>query len=1184
MQLTGLLDLLRESSVYRDVLQRVRQGKSHDLGVLRAARPYVLAALARDWAGPVLYLTARVDRAYNVTEQIPAWLGPEAGVYRFAEPTPLFYERAPWGDTVIRNRIETLAALMPPDDRAPAQPPVVVASARGLMQRTLPVNQFRKATLTLKVGQRWSLDRLLERWVRLGYEPAQMVVEPGTFSRRGGILDIYPIVADLPLRVEFFDDEIDSLRYFDPSTQRSLERVDEAVILPAHEALPEATPPVAAHLQPFFNNLPQADADMTSAQADAQALANSTAFPFLEFYLPYIYPNPVSLLDYAPDNALIVIDDWSELRDTITNIEEASEKTRADRLAQNLLPPDYPRPYLGWDELNAALEARFVLHLGTRDSGNLDGDEQDDDAAEPFRGLFGPENRFGGQLKPMLTELRAMRNSGDRVIVVSTQAARLTELWQEQDTSFAPREDDILAPPSARTLVFVEGALREGWRLRLGDGELHLFTDAEVFGWNRPEPRRRRTARRARAPEMQYADLREGDFVVHMDYGIGRFAGIRRRTLNGVEREYLMVEYAGTDTVFVPIHQADRLTRYVGPDDKPPALSKLGQADWIKIKSRAKQSVEEEARELLAIYAARAATTGHAFSPDTPWQHELEASFPYIETEDQLQAVREVKADMESPHPMDRLVCGDVGYGKTEVALRAAFKAVMDGKQVAVLVPTTILAEQHYDTFSQRLAPFPIVVESLSRFRTKAEQNAILEKLKHGDIDIIIGTHRLLSKDVTIKNLGLVIIDEEQRFGVRHKEHFKRLRAQVDVLTLTATPIPRTMYMSLTGVRDISMIQTPPEERLPVITHVGPFDKRLVRQAILRELERGGQVFFVHNRVHSIEQVREQLEEIVPEARIIVGHGQMDPRTLDSVMDAFGRGDYDVLLSTSIIESGLDIPTANTLIVDRADWFGLAQLYQLRGRVGRSAQQAYAYFFHPGARRLTDEARARMETLAEYSDLGSGYQIAMRDLELRGAGDILSTRQTGHVAAIGLHLYTQMLAQAVRELRGDRQETAPAVSDSGILIDLPVPAYLPADYVPDISQRVQIYRRVGGLNKHAEVQTMRDELRDRFGPLPAAVEGLLYSIDVKLLAQAAGATTVLARDGTIEIRLPYLVEIDRERLQYRLRQQLGLEDGLRVTRTAVQITHKSDDWQQQIIDTLEELAANLEKSRLATGI
>jgi transcription-repair coupling factor (superfamily II helicase) len=1167
MQLSGLLDLLRSAPAYKALLAALRQPDKSSvvLGALRSARPFVAAALARDWGAPVVYLTARIDRAYNVTEQFPVWLGADAPIHRFGEPASPFYERAPWGDSAVRNRLMTLAALA--DDSRTGMHPLVVTSARALMQRTLPVNTFRRASLTLKVGEQWDIGKLLDRWQKIGYEGVTMVIEPGTFSRRGGILDIFPLTQDRPLRVEFFGDEIESLRFFDPSTQRSTEKIKQITITPNREALPEHTPPVATTLSGWFDALPALDADVASPLADRDPLAMGSAFPFLEMYLPYLYGSPVSLLDYAPEDALILVDDGGELRDVVTGIEEQAAKDRAEKIAAHIIPPDYPQPYIAWETLATALRDHSVVYLGHA---------EDDETPEAFEGLIAPETRFGGQLKAMLTQLRKLRNDGDRVIAVTMQAARLTELWQEQESAFLNKTSAVTEPPGQRTVTFVEGALQEGWRLHTVDGgTTHLFTDAEVFGWSRPEPRRRKVVRRAKTPEGAYADIHEGDYVVHVDYGVGKFVGLRRRTLEGVEREYLLIEYAGTDTLFVPIHQADRLTRYVGPDDKPPTLNKLGQPEWSRVKGKAKKAVEEEARELLALYAARASAPGHSFSPDTPWQHELEASFPYVETDDQLRAVAEVKNDMEKPHPMDRLICGDVGYGKTEVALRAAFKAVNDGRQVAVLVPTTILAQQHYETFSQRLAPFPINVEMLSRFRTKEEQHRALKQLEAGEIDIIIGTHRIIQNDVKLKNLGLLIIDEEQRFGVKHKEHFKKLRTQVDILTLTATPIPRTLFMGLTGVRDISMIQTPPEDRLPVITHVGTFDERLVRQAVIREMERGGQVFVVHNRIHTIEALRERLEKIVPEARMVVGHGQMDSRQLERVMEEYANGEYDMLLSTAIIESGLDIPNANTLIVDRADLFGLAQLYQLRGRVGRSAQQAYAYFFHPASNRLTEEARARLETLREYTDLGAGYQIAMRDLELRGAGDILSTRQTGHVAAIGLNLYTQMLASAVRELKGDgAKPTAPVISENSLIIDLPMPAYLPTDYIPELALRLQMYRRIGGLSQGTDVEAMRAELRDRFGERPEAVEGLLFQIEVKILAQAANATHVLHRDDKIEIRLPYLVEINRERLAG------ALGADVTVTRTAVEISADQAGWRARLLEVLGFLAQNV---RTAVG-
>lgn len=1181
MQLTGLLDLLRSHRLYHDLLNHLNDSAAPpDLAVIRAARPFLLAALARDWPAPLIYITGRIDRAYNVSEQLPVWLG-ERPVYRFAEPTPLFYERAPWGETVIRARIATLAALIQPEEKDAAENdrlpphPVIVTSARALMQRTLPVNTFRKAMMIVKPGQRYTMDKLLGRWVTLGYEPVTVVVEPGTFSRRGGVVDIFPLAADQPVRIDFFDDEIDTIRQFDPSTQRSAQALPVLMIPPAREALPEHMQPVGDHLAVWFGGLPQSSEDVTSPRADGDALGTGVAFPYLEHYLPYAYPHPISLLDYAPPDTLIIVEDWGELRDTIAGIEEHALEARQEKLAAHQLAPDHPLPYLTWDALKEELDHRRTIHFG-RPNYEDEGEEAhrgEQDVLASWRTLFAPEERFGGQLKPLVGRLRALRKTGDSVIVVTQQPGRVTDLWREQE-AFIPTTRDILEAPAPTSLALIEGVLQEGWRLRLPEREFHLLTDAEIFGWNRPEPRRRKSPARARLPESSYADLEAGDFIVHVDYGIGRFAGMRRRTVEGSEREYLMIEYAGTDMVFVPIHQADRLTRYVGPDDHPPQLSKLGKPDWIKVRAQAKKAVEDEARELLDLYARRQASVGQAFTPDTPWQHELEASFPYVETEDQLRAIREVKADMESATPMDRLICGEVGYGKTEVALRAAFKAVMSGVQVALLVPTTVLAQQHYENFSQRVAAFPVKVEMLSRFRSKEQQRALLPTLAEGEVDIIIGTHRLLQEDVKFKKLGLVIIDEEQRFGVTHKEHLKQLRTQVDVLTLTATPIPRTLYMGLTGVRDITMIQTPPEERLPVITHVGAFDERLVRAAVLRELERGGQVFYVHNRINSMDIVQQQLEKIIPEARIVSGHGQMDERLLEKVMSAFTHGEYDLLLSTSIIENGIDIPNANTLIIDRAEWFGMSQLYQLRGRVGRSAQQAYAYFFHASTNRLTDEALIRLDALAEHTELGAGFQIAMRDLELRGAGDILSTRQSGHVAAIGLHLYTQLLTQAVQQMKGKgKDESAPPVAMSNITIDLPMPAYLPTDWMPEMALRLQIYRRIGSLTSTQEVEAMREELRDRFGALPPAVEGLMYGIDVKLLAQGANASAVTNLNELIHIKLPYLAEINRERLQA----ELG--DGVRLSRTAVMLPlGEGDSWQLRLLEVLNHLVDGVKEA------
>ncbi|RPJ00610.1 MAG: DEAD/DEAH box helicase, partial [Chloroflexi bacterium] len=771
----------------------------------------------------MIILTGRVERAYNITEQLPVWI-PAQTVERFAEPTAMFYERSPWTITTIRSRLNTLSTLAKADESR-AKLPLIVTSAYALMQKTLPVREFRAGSRPLRVGGRVELENLLRTLLHVGYSPASIVVEPGTFSRRGGILDVFPMSSDLPVRIEFFGDEIESMRVFNPATQRSSETIYQINITPAREEMPRFAPDAGRQLRSWFASQPQQEEDITSTLPDEEALLGGSAFPLIEFYLPYLYSYPANLLDYAPENTLIVIDDWGALQDSVTDLEEEALSVRQDKVVSQQLPLDFPLPYLTWDEIQDELSTRQTLHLGSNP-------EQPASDQAVVGDLFVPGDHYAGQLRLALDELQLLYEGGETDIVVTQQAQRLAELWSETGDYVHPITS-ITRPSEIAPLAFVEGALGEGWNLHAGSTSLHLLTDAELFGWKRPEPRRRQQPR-ALPPESSFADLEMGDYVVHIEYGIGRFAGLRKRTLDNSEREYLLVEYAGSDILYVPIHQADRLSRYVGADDTAPQLNRLGTQDWTRTKENTQRAVEEIARELLELYATREQVEGHAFSPDSPWQHELEASFPYVETDDQLRALTEVKSDMESHRPMDRLICGDVGYGKTEVALRAAFKAVMDGRQVAILVPTTVLAQQHFNTFSRRLLPFPVKVEMLSRFRSPAEQRQILYELAEGQVDIIIGTHRLLQPDVLVKNLGLLIIDEEQRFGVTHKERFKQMRTEVDVLTLTATPIPRTLYMSLTGIRDISMIQTAPEERLPIVTHVGVYNDKLVRQAILR--------------------------------------------------------------------------------------------------------------------------------------------------------------------------------------------------------------------------------------------------------------------------------------------------------------------------------------------------------------
>ncbi len=1164
MNLAGLLPLLGEIPAYHQLVGNLREADTPStLGLLAAARPYLVAALQRDLGGPILWVVAHSERAKQVCEQLRSWAPFPETILRFPEPDALPYERVPWAVETVRERLAVLAALSSGDTRQ--QPPIIVASAKALMQKTLPRSEFMAALHTLRLGQTISLRDLLAVWYSLGYEPGDVVEESGTFSQRGGIIDIFPPDYARPVRIELFGDEIESMRLFDPTTQRSQEKVSHVNVTPASEALPRYGKKVALLLARLDFSTCHTAAREEFAR-DREALENNQSFKGLEFYIPYLYAEPSMLTDYLPPDSLLLVDDGGELEATVADLEEQALNLHRELVEAGELPANFAPPYFTWDDLRPALGGRLAL--------GYDGlaDSTAPETSSPGR-AFAASPRYGGRLKHLLEDCQNFQQRGERVVIVTRQAPRLAEILTDQGIT-ANLAEELEESPPPRSLTLIQGTLAEGWTLSATPtvAACHLLTDAEIFGWVRPKPRRARRPRGI-APESFFIDLRPGDYAVHVEHGIGLFQGLVKLTLDRVEHEYLQVDYAAGDRLYVPIHQADRLSRYVGAGDRPPLINRLGATDWARVKAQARRAVEDIARDLLDLYSAREVVSGHAFSPDTPWQAELEASFPYIETEDQLQAIEEVKADMEKPKPMDRLICGDVGYGKTEVALRAAFKAVMDGKQVAVLVPTTVLAQQHFGTFQERLTPFPVAVEMLSRFRSKTRQRDILAGLQAGTVDIVIGTHRLIQKDVAFKDLGLLIIDEEQRFGVTHKERLKQMRKEVDVLTLTATPIPRTLHMSLTGVRDMSTIDTPPEERLSIKTHVAEYDPTLIRQAILRELERGGQVYFVHNRVRSIGYIARRLAEIVPEASLTIAHGQMKEKELEQVMLDFVDGKVDVLVSTSIIESGLDIPNVNTLIVNRADRFGLAQLYQLRGRVGRSAVRAYAYFLYPRYHRLSDVARKRLETILEASELGAGFRVAMRDLEIRGAGELLGARQHGHIAAVGFDLYCRLLAQAVQELKGEKpagltgeeaaylQPLAPTLQ-----INLPLAVYLPEDYVPHSGLRLQLYRRLAGLTTEQEVTDIARELRDRFGPLPQPAENLIYQLRLKVLALQSGVQAISTEEGQAVIKVRDLDRADQERLRARLKAQVG--NRARVFRREIWLP-LDGNWQENLTTVLE---------------
>jgi len=1122
-----MIELIRKQSRYIEVLDDIKVGQcKYGLGLSRPARLAIVSALSLDLNVPILVITDRADRSALMMDEMGFWL-PDHPRLLFPEPTPMFYEKAVWGAVTRQDRLTALNELVDlqiPGKPKPERSPIIFTSLRAVMTRTMPRREFIISSKSIRTGQTISPEELRRSWVALGYDAEDVVLDRGQFSQRGGILDIWGMAERFPVRLDFFGNVIESIRQFDPTTQRTISKIEAVTITPSREYL-----------------IPQEQLSSTEGEI------------IDEFYLPVYHKTPATILDYLPKNGLIVIDNLANIQAFSEDIEEQALKLRMESIQDEIIPPDFPVPYITWSELFDTVETRRYVELGR--------------SIEPedvtLGSLFQPEKRFGGQLSTFNSYLREITEKEEIITIVSRQVSRLKEIWRENHS------DD-----PAKSPIFIEGSITEGWNLTLDDdSHAHLISDSEIFGWERPHLRSRARAS-FQAPESSFADLNQGDWVVHVDHGIGRFAGLVRRTLEGIEREFLLIEYENRDQLFVPIHQADRLSKYIGPYGEPPRASRLGGTEWSQTKQNVRQEVVKVARDLLDLYAKRQTAKGFAFSHDQPWQFELETSFPYIETEDQLKAINEVKRDMETARPMDRLLCGDVGYGKTEVALRAAFKAVMDDKQVAVLVPTTVLAQQHFETFRQRLSAFPVRIEMLSRFKTPKEQDEIILKLAVGEVDIVIGTHRLLTSDVTFKDLGLVIIDEEQRFGVTHKEHFKKLRTEIDVLTLTATPIPRTLYMALTGARDISVINTPPAERLPIITYIGPYSPRIVSQAITREMERGGQVFFVHNRVQTIEAMKNHLQSLVPEARIAIAHGQMQEHELSTVMTRFTHNEIDVLLSTSIIESGLDIPNANTLIVDRGDTFGLAQLYQLRGRVGRGTHRAYAYFFKHRKKAPTLEGQERLETIAENTQLGAGYSIAMRDLEMRGAGEMLGTRQSGFIASIGFHLYTRMLSQAVREIKKDKTDSKAlekifelAREHNPVSVDLPVPASIPMDYVSDQMLRLQLYRRIASISSESELTQLREEFKDRFGKIVEPVENLFYQIHVRLLGEQAGLSSITNEGEQIILRFP----IPPDGVAQPDLPPIGYQTRTGKNSYWMKFDAADDEWKNRLIEVLNEI-------------
>ncbi len=1090
-------------------------------GLTGSDRSYLMAAVWARTGRTGLVVVGGNSRAERLAEDLRTFLpGHEVLVFPPREVLP--YEVIAESPERTAERLKVLRRLKTPG------PVLVVAAVEAVAGRMVPPGRL--GWQRLVSGQAQDLRMLLVALGRMGYERHERVEAPGTMAQRGGIVDVWDPAAPAPVRVEFFGDQIESIRRIDPERQRSEERLAAVELGPAREVVVDAEAArtgliaIRRELEATVSRLRRtghrAAADRLRDRVEGHLLAwgDAPAGDGLDRFLPYFYPEPASLLDHMPQGLLTMVDEPERVRQMAADAERVAAERAASLLEEGQVLGGQSEIFVSWPLLEARLGAQPRIEF----------------ASLPTRQLVTPDRVyevasrsgtvFHGQWGLFLKQLQERRNDRWRVVIMAATRDRGERLLQALTDEGVPTRvgRGEAAPPQPREVVIEHGSLQSGFAL---DGlRLWLLTDSEVFG--RPKHRRRAAPReRAGTALLRQEDLKIGDYVVHTHHGIGRYRGIRTIEVQGHEKDYLHLEYQGGDSLYVPVEQINLVQKYVGQEGHEPRVYRLGGGDWQKVKNRVRASVREMAEELLKLYAAREALPGHAFGPDTPWQAELEDQFPYEETPDQLQAIEDVKRDMERPRPMDRLICGDVGYGKTEVAIRAAFKAIAGGKQAAVLVPTTILAQQHYATFRQRLAGFPVTVTLLSRFRSPREQAEAIRALREGTVDLVIGTHRLLGSDVKFHDLGLLIIDEEQRFGVAHKEKIKKIKEGVDVLTLTATPIPRTLHMGMVGMRDMSVIETPPEDRFPVQTYVAEYDEELVRDAIRRELGRSGQVFYVHNRVGSIDAISAKLHRLVPEARVAVAHGQMDENQLEATMLDFLEGDYDILLSTTIIESGLDMPRVNTLVVEDADRLGLAQLYQLRGRIGRSSRLAYAYFTYRADKVVAEAAQKRLEAIREFTEFGAGFKIAMRDLQIRGSGNILGPEQHGFILAVGFDLYCQLLEEETRQLKGQMVETPPTPT-----IEIPLDAYVPDTYITDPRQKIEVYKRAAQLRTLAEVEDLAAEVEDRFGPLPPPLQNLLSVARLRVRAEELEISAIVQENDRFRLKLARVSRLSAERI------------------------------------------------------
>ena len=1108
-----LLSLLQKSTDYNQLLKAVEAKQAVAVsGLSQTPRSHVLAAVHEQSGRPLVAVCQDDMAAKRLASELGAFLGEEPPVLPSRELTlagAIGVSRQ-WE----QQRLRLLYAL------AQGRVPVLVASLDALLLRTLPRQTLFSASVTLRTGAEYSMPELIERLTRAGYSRASLVEGVGQFARRGGILDVYSPAQEKPLRAEFFGDELDTMGYFDPITQRRTENVDEAVLLPVAETEPHLHPQGISGLCEDLRAIiarqqrrkTPNQALIETLQKDCEALENETLFASADRYMALIYPEFTTAASYLPQEAVVAFCDHGNL--------QRGEKDRAEEfgllldsfLTSGTLFGELCDYYATMDDLAASLRGRAVIYCDSFLAARYP-------EALPPKQLLSFTARqlpgYGGSLETAAADLKtyASNQYGSIVLCVGQRRGEILKELLAKSGLNALLSFPLTKLPQPGQILIAGGSLPAG--LEYPTLKFAILTEGQIAV--RQERRRVRAPKKAtnRKKLDSFTDLTPGDLVVHEHHGIGRYVGMEQLKVGGVTKDYVKIAYQGTDCLYVPATQLDLVSKYIGAgEDTPVRLNKLGGDQWQKTKAKAKAAAKDLAAGLIKLYAERKRLPGFAFAADSPWQQEFEESFEYAETDDQLRCIDEIKRDMESPAPMDRLLCGDVGFGKTEVALRAAMKCMLDGKQVAILVPTTVLAQQHYLTAMRRFATFPVTIDVLSRFRTPAQIKKTLFDLQSGKIDLIVGTHKLLQKDIHFHDLGLLIVDEEQRFGVTHKERLKELSRGVDVLTLSATPIPRTLNMALSGLRDMSTIEQPPQDRYPVQTFVLEHQDGILDEAMRRELARGGQVYYLHNRVESIDQCAAKIKQRIPEAEIAVAHGKMNEEQLGDVMQSMSNGEIQILVCTTIIETGIDIPNVNTLIIEDADRLGLAQLHQIRGRVGRSSRHAYAYLTFRKGKVLSEIAEKRLDTIREYAEFGSGFKIAMRDLEIRGAGDLLGAEQSGHMMTVGYDMYLKLLEDAVLEERGEAAQKEPECT-----ADLTVTANINKDYVPSGEQRMDLYRRMAAIRTQEDADELLDEIVDRFGDPPKGVMNLIAIALLRARAAAAGITEISQKDGAILLSL-----------------------------------------------------------------